>query len=261
MDIRAILIAAVVFLTALAWFGNRSIYYPMKHPEGDWNAPVHDVWIETSDQVRIHGWFSPAAPDRAVLFLHGNAGNVTHRLDKIHRLNAAGLSVLVIDWRGYGRSEGWPTEKGLRRDARAAYEHLRNGGFPPERLLLYGESLGTAVAVLLAAEVPCAGLVLEAPFPNVQSVAARVLPVLGPLLVRGFDAAAAIGRVHAPKLFIHGARDEVIRLELGRSLFEAAPAPKEFWLVDGAGHNDIAEIAGAAYTQRLRAFAEKLWGR
>jgi uncharacterized protein len=250
-----------VFVAALAWFGNRSIYFPMKHPEGDWNTTASDVWIETEDNVRLHGWYAATRLDRVVLFLHGNAGNVTHRMDKIQRLTAAGMSVLVIDWRGYGRSEGWPTERGLRRDARAAYEHLRKGGFGASQILLYGESLGTTVATLLAAEVPCAGLVLEAPFPNVQSVAGKVLPVLGPLLVRGYDAGSVMGRVSVPKLFIHGDRDEVIDLELGRRLFASAKEPKEFWLVKGAGHNDIAEVAGAQYTERLREFAVQVWGR
>ncbi len=261
MDIRGILIAAVVFIIALAWFGNRSIYYPMKYPDGEWAQGPNDVWIETADGVRIHGWYSASSPTRVALFLHGNAGNVTHRLDKMRRLNAAGLGVLVIDWRGYGRSEGWPTEHGLRKDARAAYDYLRQGGFEASQILLYGESLGTTVAALLAAEIPCAALVLEAPFPSVQAVAAKVVPVLGPLLVRGFDAGSVIARVKAPKLFIHGDRDEVIDLELGRRLFSAAAEPKEFWLVKGAGHNDIAEVAGDAYTAKLREFAERVWPR
>lgn len=261
MDIRGFLIAAVVFIIALAWFGNRSIYYPMKYPIDEWSGVANDVWIDTADGVRLHGWYSASSPHRVALLLHGNAGNVTHRLDKMRRLNEAGLGVLLIDWRGYGRSEGWPTEGGLRKDARAAYDYLRKGGFEANQILLYGESLGTTVATLLAAEVPCAALVLEAPFPNVQAVAAKVVPVLGPLLVRGFDAGSVIGRVRAPKLFIHGDRDEVIDLELGRSLFATAAEPKEFWLVKGAGHNDIVETAGDAYTAKIREYAERVWGR
>lgn len=259
MDVKGLLIAALLFLAALAWFGNRSIYFPMKYPEGDWNQGATDFWIETQDKVRIHGWYSAASSNRVVLFLHGNAGNVTHRTYKMERLNAAGLNVLVIDWRGYGRSEGWPTEAGLRKDARAAYERLKEKGFDASRILLYGESLGTTVATLLAAEVPCAALVLEAPFPSVQAVAGKVLPLLGPLLVRGYNAEAVIGRVSVPKLFIHGDRDEVIDLALGQRLFKAAAEPKEFWLVGGAGHNDIAEVAGEQYTERLRGFAERVW--
>lgn len=264
MDAKGICIAVLVFLAALAWFGNRSIYYPMKYPDGEWGVErgtgVQDVWIEAADGVRIHGWQLGSRKDRVVLFLHGNAGNVTHRLDKMQRLVEAGASVLVIDWRGYGRSSGWPTERGLRRDARAAYDHLRKAGFAPGQIMLYGESLGTTVASLLASEVDCAGLVLEAPFPNVQSVAGKVLPVIGPLLVRGYDAGSVIGRIAAPKLFIHGDRDEVIGLDLGKRLYAAARDPKEFWLVKSAGHNDIADVAGAEYTGRLRAFIAQVWG-
>lgn len=263
MDARGIIIAIVVLIAVLAWFGNRSVYYPMKYPEGAWDigrAPgVQDVWIETRDNVRIHGWQLGTRKDRVALLLHGNAGNVTHRLDKMQRLVEAGLTVLAIDWRGYGKSAGWPTERGLRRDARAAYEYLKMARFAPGQIMLYGESLGTTVAILTAAEVECAALVLEAPFPNVQSVAGKVLPLLGPMLVRGFDAEPAIGRISSPKLFIHGDRDEVIDLELGRRMFEAARQPKEFWLVKTAGHNDIADVAGAAYTERIRAFIERVW--
>jgi hypothetical protein len=265
MDTRGLIIAAVVFIAALGWFGNRSIYYPMRYPEGDWEsgqrAGVSDVWVETSDRVRLHGWFAAARADRVALLLHGNAGNVTHRLDKMQRLASAGMSVLVIDWRGYGKSEGWPTERGLRRDARAAYDYLIGKGFGARQILLYGESLGTTVASLLAAEVECAALVLEAPFPSVQAVAGKVLPLLGPLLVRGYDAGSVVGRIAAPKLFVHGDRDEVIELGLGQGLYEMAKPPKEFWLVAGAGHNDIAEAAGTQYTERMRAFAEQVWGR
>ncbi len=122
MDTKGFIIAAVVFVAALAWFGNRSIYFPMKYPEGDWDlAPgsgVSDVWIETADKVRLHGWFAGTQAGRVVLFLHGNAGNVTHRLDKIRRLNAAGMSRA-----GAGLARVW-TERGVADGARAA-ERMR----------------------------------------------------------------------------------------------------------------------------------------
>lgn len=265
MDAKGLLVALVVLVAALAWFGNRSVYYPMRYPEGEWEllktAGVQEVWIETADHVRLHGLLAEARKDRVALLLHGNAGNVTHRLSKMQQLVAAGMSVLVIDWRGYGRSEGRPAERGLRQDARAAYDFLRRRGFEAGRILLYGESLGTTVAVLLASEVECGAVVLEAPFPSVQAVAGNVLPVLGPLLVRGYDAGSVMDRIAPPKLFIHGDRDEVIDLGLGRELYARAREPKEFWLVAGAGHNDILEVAGGQFAQRLAAFAERVWGR
>jgi fermentation-respiration switch protein FrsA (DUF1100 family) len=131
-------------------------------------------------------------------------------------------------------------------------------GFRPDHIIVHGESLGTAVAVDLAARRPCAAVVLEAPFPSAKDVARTVAPVIGPMIVWGFDSRAKIGRIHAPVFFIHGDRDEVIPLRLGQDLFAAAREPKSFWLVPGAGHNDIVETAGAGYRQHLQSFYERL---
>jgi fermentation-respiration switch protein FrsA (DUF1100 family) len=166
--------------------------------------------------------------------------------------------VLIIDYRGYGKSEGRPEEQGLYLDAEASYVHLLERGYRPEQIVAHGESLGSAVAVDLAARRRCGGLVLEAPFTSARQVAARVLPLLGPMLVKGFDSEAKIRSVRAPLLVIHGDRDEVIDQELGRKLFEAAGEPKTFWPVPGARHNDIVETAGPEYERRLREFYEEL---
>ena len=244
---------------SLCFVANRSIYYPTKYPQGLWEFQAQmgasDVWLRGSDGVRIHGWLV-ARPDARVttLFLHGNAGNLTHRVNHIQQITAAGSSILVIDYRGYGKSEGRPSERGLYRDAEAAYQYLVGAGHRPERIVLHGESLGTAVAVALAARRSCGGLVLEAPFTSARDVAARVLPVLGPILTWGFDSKRAIARVRAPVLVIHGTRDEVIPFDLGRTLFDATGQPKWFWAVEGSGHNDILETAGARYSERLEAF-------
>ena len=188
------------------------------------------------------------------LFLHGNAGNVTHRAAAMRELAAAGNAVLIPDYRGYGRSQGWPTERGLYRDADAAYEWLIAQGWPARRIIIHGESVGTSVAADLAARRPCAGLILEAPFPSARAVAARVLPVFGPLLVWGFDTRAKIAQVRAPLLVIHGTADEVIDFTFGQQLFDAAPEPKTLWAIPGAHHNDIAATAGIEYRERLRSF-------
>lgn len=126
---------------------NRSVYYPMKHPAGLWElreqAGASDLWVRTADGVRLHGWWIPAAGARVVtLYLHGNAGNITHRLDHIREITAAGSALLIIDYRGYGKSEGRPSERGLYADADAAYMHLIEAGFRPEQIVLHGESLG-----------------------------------------------------------------------------------------------------------------------
>ncbi|MGA3042847.1 MAG: alpha/beta hydrolase, partial [Bryobacteraceae bacterium] len=125
-------------------------------------------------------------------------------------------------------------------------------GFRPDQIIIHGESLGTAVAVDLAARRPCAAVILEAPFTSAKDVAQTIAPVIGPMLIWGFDSRAKIGGIHAPIFFIHGDRDKVIPLRLGQDLFAAAHQPKSFWLVPGAGHNDIAETAGASYRQHLQ---------
>lgn len=242
---------------------NRAIYQPMKYPQGLWNLQpqlgASDVWLRAPDGVRLHAWWIPRPDARVVtLYLHGNAGNITHRVNHVLEVTAAGSSLLLLDYRGYGKSEGRPTEKGLYTDAQSAYQHLLDTGHRPDRIVLHGESLGTAVAVDLASRRPCAGLVLEAPFTSAREVAARVLPLIGPLLVSGLDSKRKIRDVRVPVLIIHGDRDEVISFDFGRKLFEAAREPKSFWAVSGAGHNDIVETAGPAYRKRLREFYESL---
>lgn len=258
MDGRTWLVAAAAGWCLLAWMANRSAYFPMKYPEGDWEerekVGAEDVWM-ASDGARLHGWWKQTEGARAaVLFLHGNAGNVSHRATAIEDLAAAGAAVMVIDYRGYGRSEGWPTERGLYQDADAGYEWLRAKGWGEDRIVLVGESLGSAVAVELASRKSCAGVVLEAPFPSARAVAARVLPVLGPALVWGFDSLSRIAEMRAPLLIIHGDRDEVIDYDLGMALYNAAPGPKAHWTVQGGHHNDLHCVNPAAYRERLRTF-------
>jgi fermentation-respiration switch protein FrsA (DUF1100 family) len=164
----------------------------------------------------------------------------------------------MLDYRGYGKSAGRPTEQGLYADSEAAYVYLLGLGYRWRQIIVQGESLGSAVAVDLAYRRPCAGLILEAPFTSAGDVAATVLPVLGPLLVRGYDSVPKIRWLLMPKLFVQGDRDEVIPLRLGQALYTAAQAPKSFWNVAGAGHNNILDKAGPEYRQRLHAFYASL---
>jgi uncharacterized protein len=192
------------------------------------------------------------------MYLHGNAGNVTHRFLQIREITAAASSVLMLDYRGYGKSGGSPNEHGLYADADAAYQYLLDRGYGTRQIILQGESLGTAVAVDLASRKDCGGIVLEAAFTSGRDVANTVLPVIGPLLFRGLDSKSKIAKVRAPVLFFHGDRDEIIPLKLGRALFNAAPQPKSFWEVRGAGHNDLVETAGPSYREKLTEFYEQL---
>jgi fermentation-respiration switch protein FrsA (DUF1100 family) len=238
---------------------SRAPYYPMKYPSGFWGLQsklgAEDVWLLTADGVRLHAWLVTAPQASLVtLYLHGNAGNVTHRFLQIREITAAGSSVLMLDYRGYGKSGGSTSERGLYTDADAAYVYLLDRGYSARHIVLQGESLGTAVAVDLASRKECAGVVLEAAFTSGGDVANTVLPVIGPLLFRSFDTKSKIANIRAPLLFFHGDRDEIIPLKLGRSLFEAAPEPKYFIEVPGAGHNDLVERAGPTYRERLHEF-------
>jgi hypothetical protein len=256
--LRWILLAAAGF-AVLSYLAHRSIYYPSKFPTGWWEEQKRlgaaDVELTAADGVKLHGWWLRRADSQiATLFLHGNAGNVTHRSLAMAAVSAAGSSILVVDYRGFGKSEGRPSEAGLYADAAAAYDFLIAQGFAANRIVLHGESLGCAVAIELAAGRPCAGLVLEAPFTSARDVAARVFPVLGPMLVWGYDSQSKIGRVKAPLLIIHGGRDEIIDVWMGRRLHEMGNEPKQLWIVPGAGHNNLISAAGPAYGDRLAAF-------
>lgn len=248
---------------ALYFFANRAVYFPAKYPQGFWDLQsqvgAQDVWLETPDGVRLHAWWVHREGTRlATLFLHGNAGNMTHRIPHIREIVAAGSSVLVLDYRGYGKSGGRPTEKGLYIDSETALIYLLGLGYRPKQIVVQGESLGTAVAVDLAGRRPCAGLVLEAPFTSGSDVAGTVIPVLGPMLVQSFNSVPKIRWILKPKLFMQGDRDEVIPLRFGQELYRAAQAPKSFWVVEGAGHNDIVETGGSQYRERLAAFYASL---
>jgi len=247
---------------ALSYWANRSVYFPSKYPDGFWDEQARvgaaDAWLNTADGVRIHAWQVSHGDALVTLFFHGNAGNLTHREPHFREITSAGSSILMLDYRGYGKSGGRPTEHGLYADAGAAYDYLVKAGYRPGQIVIHGESLGTAVAVDLASRRPCAGLVLEAPFTSARDVAQTVLPVIGPMVVWGFNSREKISRVHAPMLFIQGDGDEIIPLRLGQALYAAAPEPKSFWVVPGAGHNDIVEAGGSAYGQRLRVFYQSL---
>lgn len=250
---------AVAVYAALCWLAHSSLYFPMRYPEGWWTQQqslgAEDVSIVAADGVKLHGWWVAAAtPEIATLFLHGNAGNVTHRMMALRAIREAGSSVLMLDYRGYGKSEGSPSEKGLYRDAQAAYEWLLQKGYAAQRIVLHGESLGSAVAVDLAARRPSMGVVLEAPFSSASAVAGTILPGVGRMLMWGFDSKSKISRVHAPVMIIHGSEDEVIPLRLGQELFAAANEPKTLWVVESAHHNDLGQVAGSAYRERLAQF-------
>lgn len=239
------------------------IYYPMRYPQGAWDLQVEsgaeDQWLTAADGTQLHAWWFPKPDARfATLFLHGNAGNVTHRVNHAHAVLSAGSAFLVVDYRGYGKSQGQPSERGLYNDADAGYARLIQLGYPPDRIIVQGESLGTAVAADLAIRRQCAAVILESPLISVGKIAKTVLPFVGPLVVRGYDTYRKISQVHVPVLVIHGEADEIVPFSQGRAVFLAANEPKQFWAVPAARHNDLLDIAGPAYVTHLRAFYRSL---
>jgi fermentation-respiration switch protein FrsA (DUF1100 family) len=267
-DLDAVGALAIVCFGLLTWGANRMLYYPMKYPAGDWSVQdglgAKDVWIYAGDGTKLHGWWitapaqSASLPRFATLHLHGNGGNITHRALSARNILSAGSSVLLLDYRGYGKSEGKPSEEGLYQDADAAYEWIVAQGYAPARIIIHGESLGTPVAVHLTTRRNSAGLVMEAAFTSARAVAGRVLPVIGPLLVSGYNTIGRIKKVRVPLLIIHGDRDEVIAYEFGQELFRAANDPKSFWTIPGATHNDLHTIGKPEFRARLAAFYNSL---
>jgi len=220
------------------------IFFPTKYPDGDWEPsrlPNENVYFHAPGGPRLHAWFVPhAAPRAVVLFAHGNGGNLSHRADLLRVLHdRLKVSTLAFDYRGYGRSEGKPSEQGVMDDARSAAAWLvERTGVRQTDLILYGESLGGAVVVDLAAAKGARALVLENTFSNLTDTAAHHYPWLKSLIRSRFDSTAKIKAYHGPLLQFHGDADTIIPIELGRRLFAAANEPKEFVMIKGADHND-----------------------
>ncbi len=244
------------------------VYHPAPWQEHDWarltGLPLEDVWFKSSDGLKLFGWYVPPyniVNPPVLLWCHGNAGNIIHRLQNLIWLHRLGFAVFLFDYRGYGRSEGSPCEEGLYRDALAAYAYLVDKrGFRPGRLVLFGRSLGGAVAGTVASQRQAAGLILESAFPSVEAVTRAhygSLPVHW-LLSAEYDLAKRLPSVRMPTLVIHGGRDEIIPTRLGREVYEAARDPKSFYLVPGANHNNVPFVGGRAYLQQLRQFVAQV---
>lgn len=205
---------------------------------------AREVRLATEDGLSLLAWWIPPRRSQPVLaYFHGNGGHIGYRAERFRKLALLGFGVLLVEYRGYGGNPGSPSEEGFYRDARAALAFLEQQGVPPERLVLYGESLGTAVAVRMASEHPAAALVLESPFTSIEALGRHHYPFLPVALVLRdrFDAASAIGEVRAPILVLHGEQDEIVPAKFARALFEAAPEPKEAWFAPEGGHVDLRE--------------------
>ena len=248
----------------LDWLVDRFIYFPthrwMTTP-ADLGLEAEDVFLTPEPGVRLHGWFFPhSRPLATLLFCHGNAGNASHRLENVIGLLQTGFQVLLFDYRGYGHSSGRQSEQGLYRDAETTWAHLveraDTAGAPR---VIFGRSLGGAVAIDLATRVEADALIVESTFTSIHTIARLLFPLPLPALPVEYDSLSKIGRLKLPLLVIHGERDELIPFAEGQALFEAAPEPKSWYPIPCAGHNDTYRVGGDDYFHRLATFVADLY--
>lgn len=263
------LVLAVVFL-----FQSRLVYYPeigrelMLSPQS-YGLRFESVEIQTADGERLHAWWVPADGARgAVLFFHGNAGNISHRLDYLLMFNRLRYTTLIVDYRGYGKSTGSPSEEGTYRDAEAAWDYLRHARLArPEDVVIAGESLGGAVATWLAAKVEGEGsgvrgapraVLLFATFTSATDLGAQVYWFLPVRLISriGYDSLANLKSIRAPVFIAHSRDDDIVPYAHGKRLFEAAHEPKAFVEMRG-GHNDGFIFTRTEWVAQLGAFLDR----
>ena len=238
------------------------IYFPQIRfdfsPE-EFRLQYREAFFNTEDGERLHGWFFPAEKDGLViLHFHGNAGNISHRLDLVQPFLGKGLSVFLFDYRGFGKSSGRPSETGLYKDGLAAWSYLvESERIAPERVVLHGHSIGAAVAIEVALQRKVRGLFIESAFTSTKDMAKTMalFALLSPILPEHYNNLEKIPHVSAPKLIAHGDRDEIVPFSMGQKLFEAATDPKFFFPVKDAGHNDVFIVGGEEYFEVFGHFA------
>ncbi|MBD3271829.1 MAG: alpha/beta fold hydrolase [Elusimicrobia bacterium] len=237
-----IVVGVIIFIVYVKILERKSLYFPIKEIQATPETiglTYADVTITTEDTKKLNAWFVRAdSAEYTILFAHGNAGNISHRLDKVFFFVSLGCDVLVFDYRGYGQSQGSPSEQGIYRDTSAAYRYLtETRSIPPERIILYGESLGGAAVIDCASHNPAAGLITEDTFSSALDMAKIYYPFVPTFLISlRYDSADKISRIAIPKLFFHSTDDEIVPIALGKKLYETAHEPKTFVELNGS-HN------------------------
>ena len=226
-----------------------------------WGMPYEDVSLTTADGTELHGWYIPRpGAERVLLFLHGNAGNISHRGDSVAIFRRLDLNVFIFDYRGYGRSGGTPTETGLYQDAAAAWRYLvGTRGVPADNIVIFGRSLGGAVAAQLAAQVQPAALILESSLSSARDFAQAVFPLLSRVVVvrYDFDTVARLAQVRCPVLVLHSPADEIMPYHLGEKVYRSAHEPKRFVALRGDHNNGFLQ-SQPQYEQALGEFIASL---
>ena len=253
----------VIIVAAVYLMQSRMIYFPTRDlyaTPAQYGLKFEDLFIDSEDGKKIHGWYVPADSARAtVIFCHGNAGNISHRLQTVELFNQLNLSVLIFDYQGYGKSEGSPTENGTYRDAQAAWDYLINEkNISSDKIIIYGRSLGGAIAAHLAKQNRAKALMLESAFSSLSDLATKLYPYLPIKLISKFkyDTAEHIRQIKLPVLIIHSPNDEIIPFEQGQKLYDLANEPKQFLEIRGP-HNDSLNSSGKHYIDGIVAFLDK----
>jgi len=239
----------------------RFIYFPAREyaatPES-YGLRAEPIEIAAADGTSLKGWWIRNGGREALLYFHGNGGNISHRLERTKMLTELGLDFFLVDYRGYGKSSGSPSEAGLYADGAAIYQAARDRGFASERIVLFGESLGCAVAIETALHHPCRAIILEAPFLSIPAMAKAIYPFLPRFLVRTrFDNGSKVPRLTMPKLVAVAEHDDVVPPKQGLRVYELAAPPKELYIIRGATHNDTYIVGGENYLDAWKRFLEK----
>jgi fermentation-respiration switch protein FrsA (DUF1100 family) len=248
-----------LFALSMYFFQSRLVYFPeplVAATPASVGLEFEEVAFTTRDGVELHGWYvagDDAAP--TVLFFHGNAGNISHRLESLLLFHRLRYNTFIFDYRGYGRSAGTPSEEGTYRDAEAAWRYVAQHLAPAERTVLFGRSLGAAVATWLATQEKPAALIVESGFTSVPDLGAEIYPFLpvGLLARIRYDTRARIGQVRCPVLVIHSGEDEIVPYAHGEALFQQANQPKQLLTIRGS-HNDGFMLSGETYLAGIASF-------
>lgn len=258
--VRIVALVYVGLGAVLYFFQSRLVYRPdseIVNTPRDVGLDYEDLTLQAEDGTELSAWYVPAdGAEHVILFCHGNGGNISHRLDSLHLFHRMGLSVLMFDYRGYGRSKGKPSEEGTYQDARAAWDFLADERqISPDRIIIHGRSLGGAVAARLAKDRQAKALILESTFTSVPKMGAELYPYL-PIrwLCRfSYDTQSILPEIECPVLVIHSPEDDLVAISHGRALFEAAGQPKQFLEISGT-HNEGYYTSGDVYTDGLKGF-------
>jgi uncharacterized protein len=266
--ILTLLIGYFIALIVVRLFESHLIFFP-DYPgrlEGDWhprNLPVQDVWLKAADGTKLHAWWIPNKDAKfTFLAFHGNASNIANRASAYEFLHSTPANVLALEYRGYGHSEGKPSESGMYLDAQAAHQYLVDvQKIDPKKIISFGQSLGTAVAANLASQLPVGAVILEAPFPSASVLARKMfwfLPGIQFFVHGQLNTAARLQHTGAPLFVVHCAQDPVIPFEFGQSVYNRAPEPKRFLRIETLCHEEASSIAPQEYREALDKFLSTL---